>query len=307
MEFKRDPRDGVYYFIEPTIGRHDWNNAFGEGNGFPMPYMNYLDALEKPIPQYKQKRISRRWVRWSADYETAKEKMKQGDLSLGCWLRSIRPPVSGAIFAIDDPLPFFGKIYRKLFKIKKIAKKKVRKVILFEKYRILSKRADLVNKTEVGELFFRQATEHDALTIARQYGEHFGENAAQEIMQRLSGGEILIIGSFLSSFEDICYLAWLSRDDLFFNAANKFLNSKKSICLYRIYVPHAHRNKGIGEYALSYIETNFLAKDFEQILAFVHVGNYPSLAMFEKRDWSDLGILYRLRFFGKEITKVSLK
>ena len=50
-------------------------------------------------------------------------------------------------------------------------------------------------------------------------------------MQRLSDGEILIVGSFLSGFEDICYLAWLSRDDLFFKAANKLLNSKKSICL----------------------------------------------------------------------------
>ena len=50
MEFKRDPRDGVYYFIEPTIGRHDWNNAFGEGNGFPLPYINYLDALGERDP-----------------------------------------------------------------------------------------------------------------------------------------------------------------------------------------------------------------------------------------------------------------
>jgi predicted ATP-grasp superfamily ATP-dependent carboligase/GNAT superfamily N-acetyltransferase len=310
MEFKRDPRDGAYYFIEPTIGRHDWNNAFGEGNGFPMPYINYLDAVGAAIPQFTQKRFPRRWIRWSADFETAKEQLKNGDISFLGWIKSIRPPATGAIFAMDDPFPFVVKIYRRLLrisgKIVKVLKKKVRKLILFEKYLILSKKTEPVGEIDNEKLFFRQATKDDAINIALQYGDHFGKNAAEEINHRLSSGEVLIVGSFSSDFDDICYLAWLSRNDSFYKAASEALNSKKSICLYRIYVPDSHRNKGIGKYALSYIEKTFLTDNYEEILAFVHVANSPSMAMFKKREWGTLGSLYRLRLLGKELIRVAL-
>ena len=34
MEFKRDPRDGEYYMIEPTVCRTDWQNAVADANGW---------------------------------------------------------------------------------------------------------------------------------------------------------------------------------------------------------------------------------------------------------------------------------
>ncbi len=309
MEFKRDPRDGSYYFIEPTIGRHDWNNAFAEGNGFPIPYMNYLDAVGEYIPPYKQKRFCRRWIRWSSDFETAKEKMKQGDLSFWGWIKSICPPVTGAIFAMDDPLPFLVKFYRKLkFKerIKKNVKKNARKLILFEKYLVFSKRKGSVDEINNEKLFFRQAAKNDAANIALQYGEHFRANPEEEISQRLLDGEILLIGSFSSDFDNICYMAWLSCKDSFFKATSRVLNLDNSICLYRIYVPDSHRNKGIGKYGLSYIEKDFLTNDYEKMLAFVHVANSPSLAMFRKSAWDNIGSLYRFKLLGKEFIKVAL-
>ena len=236
--------------------------------------------------------------------------MKQGDLSVGDWLKSIRPPVSGAIFAMDDPMPFLVKFYRKILnkskKTGKYLRKKVRKFFLYEKYHILSKNEMPANQAENDKLFFRQAIKDDARIIALQYADHFGEDAEKEIMRRIANEEILIVGSFSPDFDDICYLAWLSRNDSFFKATIKSLKSESSICLYRIYVPDTHRNKGIGKYALSYIEKTFLSENYKQILAFVHITNSPSLAMFKKREWNDFGSLYRLRLFGKETIRVAL-
>jgi predicted ATP-grasp superfamily ATP-dependent carboligase len=114
MEFKRDPRDGKFYLIEPTIGRADWNNAFSEGNGIPIPYLNYLDALNLPLPKIRHKRINRRWIRWSADNEAVRIMRKRKELKLLDWISSIRPPFTSAIFAFDDPLPSIAGIIRRL-------------------------------------------------------------------------------------------------------------------------------------------------------------------------------------------------
>lgn len=114
MEFKRDPRDGRFYLIEPTIGRADWNNAFTEGNGIPIPYLNYLDALNLPLPRIQPKRIRRRWIRWSADNEASRIMWKRNELKLSDWISSVRPPFTSAIFALDDPMPSITGIMRRL-------------------------------------------------------------------------------------------------------------------------------------------------------------------------------------------------
>jgi len=114
MEFKRDLRTGKFYLIEPTIGRADWNNAFAEGNGIPIPFINYLDALGMNVPEYTIKKVRRKWIRWSSDFESSKTMMKKGDLTTWAWFRSICPPVTGAIFAFDDPVPVFIKILRRI-------------------------------------------------------------------------------------------------------------------------------------------------------------------------------------------------
>jgi predicted ATP-grasp superfamily ATP-dependent carboligase len=120
-EFKKDPRDGKYIFIEPTIGRTDWNNSFSEGNGIPIPFVAYCDIVGLPIPNFHQKWLKYRWVRWSADYEAAVHQLKKGDLTLLDWFKSLRPPIVGPIWSLDDPVPllrsYVFRIKRKLSKL----------------------------------------------------------------------------------------------------------------------------------------------------------------------------------------------
>lgn len=147
MELKRDPRDELFYLIEPTVGRLDWNNTFAEGNGLPIAFMNYLDALDLPFPKFNRKKISRRWIRWSADCESAKIHRNNGELSWLDWLWSIRPPVTWAILSFDDPMPvcaLYGrKIKRKylsvLSKIRRKIKKSIRKFLFLKLILFLEK------------------------------------------------------------------------------------------------------------------------------------------------------------------------
>jgi len=120
MEFKRDPRDGQYILIEPTVGRVDWNNGFSEGNGIPIPVLVYNDLVGYPPPAYRRKRIPRRWIRWSADSEAAAYYRRHGKLGFLEWLWTCRPPVTWAMWAWDDPMPtllsYKNRILRKMRK-----------------------------------------------------------------------------------------------------------------------------------------------------------------------------------------------
>jgi predicted ATP-grasp superfamily ATP-dependent carboligase len=120
MEYKRDSRDGSLKVIEPTIGRTDWNNSFAEHNGVPLPYIAYCALAGLPQPRFRVRRISRRWIRWSADSKAAAWYRRQGELGLAEWLWSIRPPWGWARWCWHDPRPtvsyFFRRLVRKLRK-----------------------------------------------------------------------------------------------------------------------------------------------------------------------------------------------
>lgn len=106
MEFKRDPRDGAFYLIEPTVCRTDWQNAIADANGVPIAYLAYLAALGRDIPESRAPWLRRRWVQFDADRLSAHHYRQRGELGRLAWLWSIRPPVRGAYFALDDLRPF---------------------------------------------------------------------------------------------------------------------------------------------------------------------------------------------------------
>lgn len=113
MEFKRDPRDGRFWAIEPTVCRTDWQSAIADANGVPIPYLAYLDLLERPLPRLRPKR-RRRWVNLGHDRLAAHHYRMRGELGRLRWLWSIRPPVRGAYWAVDDLGPFVAVARRAL-------------------------------------------------------------------------------------------------------------------------------------------------------------------------------------------------
>lgn len=118
MEFKKHRHTGEFYFIEPTVGRTDWQSDVANVNGIPLPYIAYCDLTDQQIPKNLkiQKRI--RWIRWSADYESAKYYINRGELTWIKWIFSLIGPIKWSIWSFTDPKPYLmkilGNLYRKI-------------------------------------------------------------------------------------------------------------------------------------------------------------------------------------------------
>jgi predicted ATP-grasp superfamily ATP-dependent carboligase len=107
-EFKRDPRDGIFKFIE--LNPRVWmQNSFPSRYGCNLPYIAYLDAIGKPIdtqiPCIPHKKIN--WVYFQQDLQSSRAAIQTGTLSLYAWLGAYNLRNDYAVFAWDDPLPFF--------------------------------------------------------------------------------------------------------------------------------------------------------------------------------------------------------
>lgn len=50
MEYKRDPRDGRFYMVEPTVGRTDFQEEVASVNGCNLPLIAYCHELGLPLP-----------------------------------------------------------------------------------------------------------------------------------------------------------------------------------------------------------------------------------------------------------------
>ncbi len=121
MEYKRNPIDGQFMMIEPTIGRTDWQSDVATINGIPIPYVAYCDLAGVAIPEISRSFRAIKWIRWSADKESAEQYRKQGKLSWWCWLWSIRPPHRWSVWRWNDPKPYLWGLGRKV-------RKKLRKI-----------------------------------------------------------------------------------------------------------------------------------------------------------------------------------
>ena len=118
IEFKRSADDAALYIIEPNIGRPTGRSAAADAVGVDLIHTMYLDALERALPAAQAPRRSgTKWIHWRRDLQSSFTKLRQGDLTLGQWLKSIRGPRAAAIFSWSDPVPFFADFWRLIVKI----------------------------------------------------------------------------------------------------------------------------------------------------------------------------------------------
>jgi predicted ATP-grasp superfamily ATP-dependent carboligase len=106
-EFKRDPRDGVFKFIE--INPRVWmQNSFPTRYGCNLPYLAYQDALGNPLQDEVSHSFdeSVKWVYFFEDIQSSRVMMKKKELSMHAWVQAYRFKNEHSVFAWDDPLPF---------------------------------------------------------------------------------------------------------------------------------------------------------------------------------------------------------
>lgn len=89
VEFKRDPRDGLYKFLEIN-GRPWWYIGFATHCGLDMARMAYDDALGRDVAPVTSYEIGAKCTYLHFDLRAARRMIRAGELGAASWLASIR-------------------------------------------------------------------------------------------------------------------------------------------------------------------------------------------------------------------------
>lgn len=112
-EIKQDSRTGEYLIIEPNVGRPTGRSAQAEAAGVELLFTQYCDALGRPLPESREQRYGpMKWIHLRRDLQAALFLWSRGELTLREWFRSWRGPKVDALFAWDDPVPFWADLGR---------------------------------------------------------------------------------------------------------------------------------------------------------------------------------------------------
>jgi D-aspartate ligase len=104
LEFKKDPRDGLYKVIEFNTRFGLWD-GLGVRCGVDSPYIAYRDTLKlavEPQLRYPEGVI---WFDWQRDVRAFYMYRQNGALSFSDWLRSLQGEKMWAIYSRDDWRP----------------------------------------------------------------------------------------------------------------------------------------------------------------------------------------------------------
>lgn len=112
MEYKRDPRDGRFYMIEPTVARTDFQEEVATVNGCNLPYIAYCHEFALPIAPVRPETRPSVWRDAQADRWSREESGGGVDTS------SQAQPIVDCYWRWNDPLPWYdfvaGRIIQRL-------------------------------------------------------------------------------------------------------------------------------------------------------------------------------------------------
>ena len=111
LEMKKDERTGVFYAIEPNIGRPTGRSPIAEAGGVALHFTAYCDAAGLPLPpppERTQTYGSAKWIHLLRDTQTSVHYIRAGELTVGAWLRSLWGRKAYAVWSWRDPWPFLG-------------------------------------------------------------------------------------------------------------------------------------------------------------------------------------------------------
>jgi D-aspartate ligase len=103
VEFKRDANTGSYKLLDINPRIWGWHTV-GRAAGVDFPFLTW-ELFSGRTPSATVGRPGARWVHAVTDAPMALVEIARGRLGLLDYLRSLRPPIETAVFALDDPLP----------------------------------------------------------------------------------------------------------------------------------------------------------------------------------------------------------
>jgi D-aspartate ligase len=104
-EFKKDPRDGVFKFLEVNA-RSWWQNSFPTKCGINLVLMAYLDTIGREIYHQENYKVGAKWINFTNDLLSVMKMFKNKNMTIIRWFSSLRMINDCAYFSVDDPLPW---------------------------------------------------------------------------------------------------------------------------------------------------------------------------------------------------------
>lgn len=105
VEFIKDPRDGMFKFLEINPRIWGWH-TLAVRSGVNLPLMVYKDLTGKRVEaeHFTEGKI---WSRLITDLATVASEIVKGRMSFSDYVTSMRGDKEWAVMSKDDPLPFF--------------------------------------------------------------------------------------------------------------------------------------------------------------------------------------------------------
>ncbi len=113
IEFKRDPRDGVFRFIEMNP-RFQLSNSLLDCAGANLALTMYSDLTDCAAARQKPYRTGVAWIALNLELKACRDLAARGEFSWAGWAKSLRSIRTEALFVWDDPLPGFAAYLRML-------------------------------------------------------------------------------------------------------------------------------------------------------------------------------------------------
>jgi predicted ATP-grasp superfamily ATP-dependent carboligase len=122
VEFKRDPRDGVYKLIECNA-RFTASNCLVSASGVRLAAFVYNRLVGRPVPEMNGWKSGMRLWDPARDWKAFCELRGMGKLGLVGWLASVMHRQTFAYFAWSDPMPAVARALKPLQKMLRPRKK----------------------------------------------------------------------------------------------------------------------------------------------------------------------------------------
>lgn len=107
IEFKKDPRDNRYKMLEMNARTWLWHSLAARC-GIDFPAIQYDDLVNGGSTPPKTFRTQVKWMHFTTDFATSFQEILAGRLKPSEDLESFRGERESAVFARDDPAPFFA-------------------------------------------------------------------------------------------------------------------------------------------------------------------------------------------------------
>ena len=120
IEFKKDPRDGVFRFIEMNP-RFELSNSLLDCAGANVAFAMYSDLTGCVVARQGPYRSGIGWMALNLELKACRELAARGEFSWRGWARSLRTIRTEALFVWDDPLPGFTTYFRVLWNLLRLS------------------------------------------------------------------------------------------------------------------------------------------------------------------------------------------